>query len=101
VNIYRDNKIPPFGPLLNGMIVSQNILGALVRMTAINAFRASINNNGNNNNNLQSFATLYQHPYMQRSLDINMIMSKHKDSKNNNSYESFMNKIFFTDYLPL
>ena len=70
-----------------------------MRTTAINAFRASVNNNSNNNNgnNLQSFATLYQHPFMQRSLDINMIMSKHKNSKNNGSYESFMNKIFFTD----
>ncbi|CAI2173211.1 18255_t:CDS:10, partial [Funneliformis geosporum] len=73
VDIYRDNKIPPFGPLLNGMVVSKNMLGPLVRMTAIHAFRSNIN----------------------------MIMGKHKDSKSNNSYECFMNKIFFNDDLSL
>ncbi|GBB96125.1 hypothetical protein RclHR1_02690010 [Rhizophagus clarus] len=89
VDIYRDNKIPPFGPLLNGMVVTKNLLGPLVRMTAIHAFRASIN-------------TIYQHPYLQRSSDINMIMSKHKkNSKSNNSYESFISKIFFTNDLPI
>jgi len=90
IDVYRDNKIPPFGPLLNGMVVTKNLLGPLVRMTAIHAFRASIN-------------TIYQHPYMQRSLDINMIMGKHKknSTKSNNSYESFISKIFFTDDLPL
>lgn len=89
VEVYRDNKIPPFGPLLNGMVVTKNLLGPLVRMTAINAFRASIN-------------TTYQHPYLQRSSDINMIMSKYKkSSKNNNSYESFISKNFFTNDLPI
>ncbi|CAB4411161.1 unnamed protein product [Rhizophagus irregularis] len=89
VEVYRDNKIPPFGPLLNGMVVTKNLLGPLVRMTAIHAFRASIN-------------TTYQHPYLQRSSDINMIMSKYKkSSKNNNSYESFISKNFFTNDLPI
>ncbi|RIA87709.1 hypothetical protein C1645_776672 [Glomus cerebriforme] len=82
IDIHRDEKVPPFGPLLNGMVVTKNVLGPLVRMTAIHAFRASIN-------------TTYHHPYLQRSLDINMIMGKHKNSKSNNSYESFISKIFF------
>jgi hypothetical protein len=89
VDVYRDNKVPPFGPLLNGMVVTKNLLGPLVRMTAIHAFRASIN-------------TIYQHPYLQRSSDINIIMCKHKkNSKSNNSYESFISKIFFTNDLPI
>ncbi|CAI2195105.1 5398_t:CDS:10, partial [Funneliformis geosporum] len=39
VDIYRDSKIPPFGPLLHGMIISRSVLGPLVRMTAIQAYR--------------------------------------------------------------
>ncbi|CAG8560446.1 13285_t:CDS:10 [Funneliformis mosseae] len=94
VDIYRDSKIPPFGPLLHGMIISRSVLGPLVRMTAIQAYRNSLHINSINNSNV------YQHPYMERAADIQMIMSRHK--KNNcSSFESFMTKIFVSEDLPV
>ncbi|CAJ0835038.1 9335_t:CDS:10 [Entrophospora sp. SA101] len=90
VEINRDHKIPSFGPLLNGMVISQNVLGPLVRMTAIQAFRNSLHHTNSTN------TTMYQHPFTERALDISIIMNKHKNTKCN-SYETFMSKIFVTD----
>ena len=89
VNIYKDSKISPFGPLLHGMVISRNVLGPLVRMTAIQAFRSSLHN-----------INIYQHPYMERVADIQMIMSKHKNN-NCSTFEAFMSKIFFSEDLPV
>ncbi|GES98608.1 ral GTPase-activating protein subunit alpha-2-like [Rhizophagus clarus] len=92
VDIYRDSKIPPFGPLLHGMVISRNVLGPLVRMTAIQAFRNSLHNINSIN------STIYQHSYVERAADIQMIMSKYKNN-NCSSFEAFMSKIFFSEEL--
>ncbi|CEP09769.1 hypothetical protein [Parasitella parasitica] len=86
IQVYRDGKIPYFGPLFDRMIVSQPILGCLVRSTAINAFRASVHMN------LHSFYTCV---YAQRSNDVKTITSRHTVA--NWSYEQFMEKIFMPD----
>ncbi|PKC73960.1 hypothetical protein RhiirA1_437238 [Rhizophagus irregularis] len=94
VDIYRDSKIPPFGPLLHGMVISRNVLGPLVRMTAIQAFRNSLHNINSIN------STIYQHSYMERAADIQMIMSKYKNN-NCSTFEAFMSKIFFSEDLTV
>ncbi|KAG2213103.1 hypothetical protein INT47_011252, partial [Mucor saturninus] len=86
VQIYRDSKIPYFGPLFDRMIVSQATLGPLVRATTINAFRATVHTN------LYSF---YKCVYAQRSNDVRTITNRHKVA--NWSYEQFMEKIFMPE----
>jgi len=39
VQIFRKAKVPLFGPLIDGMVVSKQLVGPLVRQTAINANR--------------------------------------------------------------
>ncbi|CAO0796344.1 unnamed protein product [Mucor circinelloides] len=86
IQVYRDSKIPYFGPLFDRMIVSQSILGCLVRSTAIDAFRASVHTN------LYSF---YKCVYAQRSNDVKTITNRHKVA--NWSYEQFMERIFMPE----
>ena len=40
IQIFHKEKVPPFGPLKNGMIIKKEILPTLVRETAINGNRA-------------------------------------------------------------
>ncbi|KAI8362756.1 hypothetical protein BD560DRAFT_178321 [Blakeslea trispora] len=86
IQVYRDPKIPYFGPLFDRMVVSQAILGSLVRSTAIDAFRASVHTN------LYSF---YKCVYAQRANDVRTITNRHKVT--NWSYEQFMEKIFMPE----
>ncbi|KAI8144750.1 hypothetical protein BJV82DRAFT_606134 [Fennellomyces sp. T-0311] len=83
VRVYRDPKIPYFGPLFDRMVVSQAILGPLVRATAINAFRASIHTN---------FYSFYKCVFAQRANDVKTIAHRHKVASW--SYEQFMERIF-------
>lgn len=69
IRVYRDAKVPYFGPLFDGMVVSQAILGPLVRATAINAFRRSVHNN---------YYSFYKCVYAQRANDIKTITNRHK-----------------------
>ena len=94
MEIYRDSKIPPFGPLIHNMVISRNVLGPLVRMTAIQAFRNSLHNINSTNSNI------YQHPYMERAADIQMITSKYKNN-HCSTFEAFMSKIFDSEDLPV
>lgn len=86
VQVYRDSKIPYFGPLFDRMVVSQAALGALVRSTAIDAFRATVHTN------LYSF---YKCVYAQRANDVRTITNRHRVA--NWSYEQFMEKIFMPE----
>ncbi|CAG8449369.1 5481_t:CDS:10 [Cetraspora pellucida] len=90
IDIYRDNKIPPFGPLLHGMVISKNVLGPLVRQTAVQAFRNSLCNIHSSN------ITMCHNSYMERASDISLITGRHK---NPNTYEAFMSKFFVSDYV--
>ncbi|CAI2195769.1 7780_t:CDS:1, partial [Funneliformis geosporum] len=45
-------------------------------------------------------SNVYQHPYMERAADIQMIMSRHKNN-NCSTFESFMTKIFVSEDLPV
>ncbi|CAG8737298.1 27528_t:CDS:2, partial [Racocetra persica] len=92
IDIYRDNKIPPFGPLLHGMVVSKNVLGPLVRQTAVQAFRNSLRNIHSSN------ITMCHNSYMERASDISLITGRHKNP-NCNTYEAFMSKFFVSDYV--
>jgi hypothetical protein len=105
IQIYRDTKVPLFGPLLDGMVVSQAVLGQLIRETAINAFRATVHTTNQ---------AMFKHAYSQRAADIHTITQRHKASKwlvflappqrnitqltfsflSQRSFENFMTKIF-------
>jgi hypothetical protein len=105
IQIYRDTKVPLFGPLLDGMVVSQAVLGQLIRETAINAFRATVHT---------TTQAMFKHAYSQRAADIHTITQRHKASKwlvflappqrnitqltfsflSQRSFENFMTKIF-------
>ncbi|KAI9484408.1 hypothetical protein BDB00DRAFT_148787 [Zychaea mexicana] len=83
IRVYRDPKIPYFGPLFDRMVVSQSILGPLVRATAVSAFRAAIHTN------IYSF---YKSVFAQRANDVKTIAHRHKVA--NWTYEQFMEKVF-------
>ncbi|CAO3694673.1 unnamed protein product [Rhizopus microsporus] len=86
IKVYRDSKVPYFGPLFDKMIVSEASLGPLIRSTAIDAFRATVHTN------LYSF---YKSVYAQRANDVRMITQRHKLSAW--SYEHFMEKVFMLE----
>ncbi|RUP48785.1 GTPase activating Rap/RanGAP domain-like 1 [Jimgerdemannia flammicorona] len=69
IRVHRDQKVPFFGPLLNGMVVSRAVLGSLVRTTAMNAFRATLH---------PASQTMYRHMYAHRAGDIHIITQRHK-----------------------
>lgn len=74
------------------MVVSRNVLGPLVRQTAVQAFRNSLRNVHS------SSITMYHNSYMERASDISLIMGRHKNP-NSNTYEAFMSKFFVSDYV--
>ena len=57
-----------FGPLVSSMVVSKYLLGRMVRMTAIHAYRASLNETNDG----------YKRPFHHRLSDIRMISSRHE-----------------------
>ncbi|KAJ2354456.1 hypothetical protein GGF43_003252, partial [Coemansia sp. RSA 2618] len=69
VGLYCDEQVKPFGPLLNGMVVSANVLPAAVRATAINGHRRAT----------QVFFKAFMHPYAMRQESINRISERHID----------------------
>ncbi|CAO3638558.1 unnamed protein product [Cunninghamella blakesleeana] len=83
VRVYRDTKIPYFGPLFNEMVVSKATLGSLVRATAIGAFRACVHT---------TMSSFHSSVFTHRSRDIKTITNRHKVS--NWSYEKFMEQMF-------
>ncbi|PIA18751.1 hypothetical protein COEREDRAFT_38665 [Coemansia reversa NRRL 1564] len=70
IGIYCDNPIKPFGPLVDGMVVSANVLSSAVRATAINGHRRAT----------QMFFKTITHPYAIRQKMINRIAKKHLSS---------------------
>ncbi|KAJ2680409.1 hypothetical protein GGI25_000701 [Coemansia spiralis] len=69
INMYCDDQIRPFGPLTDGMVVSAEVLPAVVRTTAINGHRRAT----------QAFFRSFTHPYVIRQQNINRIVEKHID----------------------
>ncbi|KAI8332922.1 hypothetical protein BC941DRAFT_435785 [Chlamydoabsidia padenii] len=86
IQLYRDSKLPYFGPLFDEMMVSRATLGPLVRATAIGAFRACVHT---------SVSSFHRCVFAQRAKDVKTITQRHKIS--NWSYEKFMEKIFMPD----
>ena len=72
--------MPPFGPVIDGMILNKQLLAPLIRTTAINANRA-----------VRSFKKEYKRPYPTRA---NMIREIHQRYKEEKDFESFMADIF-------
>eukprot|EP00158_Paraphelidium_tribonemae_P009443 Partr_v1_DN28867_c1_g1_i2_m32898 putative GTPase activating protein len=62
-----------FGPLVSGMVVSRFVLGRLVRLTAIHAYRASLLLESNG----VSSAGGYRRPFHHRLNDIKLITARH------------------------
>ncbi|KAI0244031.1 hypothetical protein L0F63_003320 [Massospora cicadina] len=72
VRIYKDDHVGHFGPLHNGMVLSERVLPSLVRATAANAFRSILCNSvGYHHNALDST--------VQRAHDIDALIRKHRD----------------------
>jgi hypothetical protein len=66
IQIHAKDKVPSFGPLRNGMVVTQETLVPLVRMTALNANRA-----------VRHSTPGYDRPYPTRKKYIDDIISRH------------------------
>ncbi|KXS13439.1 hypothetical protein M427DRAFT_366793 [Gonapodya prolifera JEL478] len=71
VDVFREPKLPPFGPLLPCVVVSKPALGPLVRASCIAAYRYSVHGSVNR-------LELYRHSFAARARDIYMICSRHK-----------------------
>ncbi|KAJ2215174.1 hypothetical protein EV179_002393 [Coemansia sp. RSA 487] len=71
ISIYCDEQIRPFGPLVDGMVISADVLPAAVRATAISGHRRAV----------QAFFKTFIHPYVIRQQNINRIVEKYIDSK--------------------
>ncbi|KAJ2667057.1 hypothetical protein IW148_000476 [Coemansia sp. RSA 1199] len=69
VGLYCDDQVKPFGPLLNGMVVSADVLPTTVRTTAIVGHRRAA----------QVFFKTFMHPYAMRQETINRISERHID----------------------
>ncbi|KAJ2847464.1 hypothetical protein IWW36_003844, partial [Coemansia brasiliensis] len=70
IGLYCDDQVKPFGPLVNGMVISADVLPAAVRATAINGHRRAS----------QVFFKTFMHPYAMRQQAINRIVERHIDS---------------------
>jgi len=66
IQIFSKDKVPPFGPLQNGMLVRREALASLVRQTALNANRA-----------IRFSTPGYDRPYPTRKRYIEDIVSRH------------------------
>ncbi|ORZ14187.1 hypothetical protein BCR42DRAFT_393825 [Absidia repens] len=86
IQLYRDSKLPYFGPLFDEMMVSRATLGPLVRATAIGAFRTCVHT---------TVSSFHRCVFTQRAKDVKTITQRHKIS--NWSYEKFMERIFMPD----
>ncbi|XP_035767890.1 ral GTPase-activating protein subunit alpha-2 [Neolamprologus brichardi] len=73
-------KVPFFGPLFNGAIVTGMLLPSLVRATCINASRA-----------VKSRLTLYQSFYEERALYLEAIVQNHREVM---TFEDFASQVF-------
>ncbi|KAJ1965780.1 hypothetical protein GGI12_000525 [Dipsacomyces acuminosporus] len=70
IGIYCDEHIKPFGPLVDGMVVSVDVLPSVVRATAINGHQRSV----------EAFFKSSSHPYIIRQQSISKIVEKHTSS---------------------
>ncbi|KAJ2652073.1 hypothetical protein IWW40_001270 [Coemansia sp. RSA 1250] len=70
IGLYCDDQVKPFGPLVNGMVVSADVLPDVVRAAAINGHRHAS----------QVFFKTFMHPYAMRQQAINRIVERHIDS---------------------
>ena len=77
IRVNRDPKVRFFGPLLDGMVVSRAVLGPLVRVTAMHAYRATLHHATSSRNGTR----MYRHVYHQRMADIKQIVQRHKAQK--------------------
>ena len=71
VNVHRDAEIEFFGPATDGVLVSGFALGPLIRISAINGYRAI----------LKSIRTISKHPFTERQSDIKSIGMKYRQQK--------------------
>jgi len=67
IQTYRKQTIPEFGPLTDGMVLSNKILGPLIRITAINANRC-----------VRSTQPAYEHPFILRKKFVKQLADRHK-----------------------
>lgn len=96
IDIIRDQQMPTFGILQNKMVVSKAALGPLVRMTAIQAYRASLVLQRSNHPAMPGAKAvpMYRPAYTQRAGDIKLITSRHKVTKW--TYERFLESVFMS-----
>ncbi|KAJ2317443.1 hypothetical protein IWW52_003123 [Coemansia sp. RSA 2704] len=67
IGMYCDEQVKPFGPLVNGMVISADVLPIAVRAAAINGHRRAT----------QVFFKTFMHPFAMRQEAINRIVEKH------------------------
>lgn len=84
IDVIKDAKVLPFGPLQHRMVVSKASLGPLVRATALNAYRSALHSGHLNATPL--------HPFSQRLTDIRTIISRHKN--NSMTFNQYIQSFF-------
>ncbi|KAI8049878.1 hypothetical protein BDF22DRAFT_745751 [Syncephalis plumigaleata] len=84
IDIFRDQRLDLPGPLVDGMMVPWSILGPLVRVTAIHAFRLCVNRLQARN----------PKPAVQRLKDLKVIYNRHRESQT--SYVDFLSRLLST-----
>ena len=67
INVYKKPSIPDFGPLYDGMVINDELLGVLVRLTAINA-----------NKSVRSTQQAYEVPFVMRKKYVKQVSDRHK-----------------------
>lgn len=80
ISIQQKETIGPFGPLQDGMVISEELLSPLVRMTAINANRV-----------VRKLQELYRKPFPVRAYHIREINERYKVEK---SFDAFLGALF-------
>ncbi|KAI8999195.1 hypothetical protein BC832DRAFT_594874 [Gaertneriomyces semiglobifer] len=97
ISVLRDTKVPAFGPLHNQMVVSKEILGALARQTAINAYRAALAVGDPMQQWLKSEGVpMNRHSFSARKDDIKTIADRHKSQTW--TYEKFLETVFAVNF---
>ncbi|KAJ1875099.1 hypothetical protein LPJ55_000910 [Coemansia sp. RSA 990] len=89
IGLYCDDQVKPFGPLVNGMVVSADVLPDVVRAAAINGHRHAS----------QVFFKTFMHPYAMRQQAINRIIIAAVQAKEFGAavFDTLTKKLFVVD----
>jgi len=80
IQVCQKENVPPFGPVVDGMVLNKQVLAFMIRSTAVNA-----------NRSVRSFKKEYKKPFPTRA---NMIREIHQRYKEEKDFEAFASEVF-------